>query len=204
MTGAPFDLNSLPDTRTMRASLLTVKQKRRSLAFHETAHTIVGMSYGMSLARARVIEAEVTDPAPGVMQTGATTWNPTWVDEFAFAVQCAAGPVAEQRHLTEAGLLTADVAAQVAGDHDRDAAVATLARTGYELVLVGPAPEFGATWGQVTERARADVSSLWSEISVVAEALLAADDLTITPADVLRLTGRSNPEPGKPRTPDAP
>lgn len=204
MTGDPFDLNTLPDTRTRQASLLTVAQKRRSLAFHETAHALVGMSYGMSLARVRVIEAEVTDPAPGVTQTGATTWNPTWVDEFAFAVQCAVGPIAEQRHLTEAGLLTADVAAQVAGDHDRDMAVATLARTGYELALAGPAPEFGTTWDEVTERARADVSALWPEISVVAEALLTADDLTITPADVLRLTGRSNPEPGKPRTPDAP
>jgi hypothetical protein len=200
----PFDLNSLPDTRVMRSAILTLPQKRRSLAFHETAHALVGMSYGMSLARVRVIETEVTDPAPGVVQTGATTWNPTWVDEFAFAVQCAAGPIAEQRHLAEVDLLTDDVAPQVTGEHDRDMAVATLARTGYELVLAGPAPRFGATWDQVTARARADVSALWPEVSVVAEALLTADDLTITPADVLRLTGRPNPEPGEPRAPSTP
>lgn len=197
MTDGPFDLDSLPDTRVVQPSLLTLAQKRRSLAVHEVAHTIVGMSYGMSLARVRVIETEATDPAPGVTQTGATTWNPTWVAEFAFAVQCAAGPIAEQRHLAEAGLLTAGVAAQVAGEHDRDMAVATLARTGYELVLAGPAPQFGTTWDQVTEQAREDVSALWPEVTVVAEALLTADDLTITPADILRLTGRPNPAPGE-------
>ncbi|MFF5491539.1 hypothetical protein [Streptomyces virginiae] len=198
----PFDLNSLPDTRAVHSSLLTLKQKRRGLAFHEASHALVGMSYGMSLARVRLIETEVDVPAPGVTQTGATTWNPSWVDEFAFAVQCAAGPIAEQRHLAEASLLTADVAAQVSGEHDRDMAVATLARTGYDLVITGSAPQFGATWDQVTERAREDVSALWPEISMVAEALLTADDLTIAPAHVLRLTGRSNPPPGTPRAPD--
>ncbi|WP_329224264.1 hypothetical protein OG352_39810 (plasmid) [Streptomyces sp. NBC_01485] len=194
----PFDLDSLPDTRVMQRSLLTVAQKREGLAFHEAAHALVGMTYGMSLARVRLIETEADGPAPGLIQTGATTWNPTWVAEFAFAVQCAAGPIAERRHLAEAGLLTADVAAQVAGDNDRDVAVATLARSGYELALSGPVPQGGATWDQVTERAREDVSALWPEVAALAEALLTADDLTITPADVLRLTGRPNPAPGTP------
>ncbi|MEY9840640.1 hypothetical protein ABH941_005911 [Streptacidiphilus sp. EB103A] len=77
-------------------------------------------------------------PPPGASGvTGATTWAPSKVSTFDFAVQCATGRAAALRHLGETGQ---DVDTVRLGDAapDRDVALAALARSGLPGALSGP------------------------------------------------------------------
>ncbi|MGW7412789.1 hypothetical protein [Streptomyces sp. NPDC054863] len=193
MTEHVVDLNSLPDTRTARTNSLTREQVRRGNAFHEAAHALVGMAYGISLQRILLTETPLPDSDGGVVMSGLVTWNPCWVDEVEFAVQYAAGAIAEQRQFDAAGL-----DAEAAECHDRDAAVAVLTQSDYDFVLSGTAPAGGVTWEQITARAQQRVSSLWPEITLVAEALLAAPGMELSSIEVCALTGWTNAAPGTP------
>ena len=178
------DLNALPDTRTPRTSLLTNHQVRYATAIHETAHALVGTAYGMSLARIRLTESPLPDG--GVSTGGLTTWNRCRVDEFEFAVQCAAGAVAEQRAYDEAGLTET-----TSGDHDREAALAVLAQSSYDVVQDNDAvPPGAASWRQITETAHQEVNALWPQIVRIANALVAAPDAQLDADRIRTLTTR--------------
>ncbi|MFD3518482.1 hypothetical protein [Streptomyces sp. NPDC058657] len=181
MTTRYIDLNTVASMRTPRPSVLTTDQIRRGNAVHEAAHALVGLSYGMNLARIRLTEEAAV--GGGLAVSGVTTWNRCRVDEVEFAVQCAAGAVAEQRLFDEAGL-----AARVDGAYDEDLAVVVLVRSGFRVVETGPVQQGVVAWDQVTEMAHRCVGNLWPQITRVAEALLAAPAAVLEADQVCVLT----------------
>ncbi|MEV7157180.1 hypothetical protein AB0N77_21535 [Streptomyces misionensis] len=190
------DLNLLPDSRRPNSPPWGFEVARRGVAFHEAGHAVVGMTRGMRLKRIRLLEERLRRLGQRVRLSGATTWCPGWVDEIDFAVQCAAGAVAEQAYFESAGLLTPDTASLLDAAHDRDLAVAALARSGFELVLSGPAPAGGASWPAIVQQAARDVERLWGPITAVADALADTPRGLLESADVVRVASLSNPSPG--------
>ncbi|MFF2411884.1 hypothetical protein [Streptomyces sp. NPDC058092] len=191
------DFDSLPDTRVPGINPLTTGQLIASIAYHEAAHAVTGMHFGMSLARTRVHTVDV-DGHMG--WTGTTTWNSSNVLCFNLAIELAAGAAAGTRYLRDSNLLTLSTAAAVSAPHDRDMAVSALAKVGYPLVLDGPAPENGATWTQAETAADDMVDRLWSQITAVAEGLIADQRRELTGDQVSNLIGIPNPAPSRTAT----
>lgn len=189
------DLDALPDPRVPQANPLPLQQIRAGLAYHEASHAVIGMTRGMSLQRTRVYQ--VPDPALNLW-TGTTTWAVSWVLEFNFACQCAAGSVGELRYLKESGLLTSATAACALAPHDRAAAETALASVGYRIASEGPAPENGATWDEILDATHTAVDEHWPQITELATAILAAPGYTVTGAHAAAITGIPNPTPSRP------
>ncbi|MEV6165704.1 hypothetical protein AB0L71_28090 [Streptomyces sp. NPDC052052] len=184
------DFNSLPDTRTPGINPLTKDQLIASIAYHEAAHAVTGMTFGMSLARTRVHTIDVD----GYMGwTGTTTWNTSYVLCANLAIELAAGVAAGTRYLRDNNLLTPASAAVTAAPHDRDMAFAALAKANYPITLDGPAPENGTTWAQATSAATDMVDDLWAQITAVAEELIADHRHKLTGDQVAGLIGLPNP-----------
>jgi hypothetical protein len=189
------DFNDLPDTRAPRLDARPVEQIVADIAHHEAGHAVVGMYYGMTLARLCVRTVDIDG---GTYWTGTTTWNVCTIPSFDLAVEAAAGEAAVRRHLIGGGT-PATVAGQLADSpHDRDMAVDVLGRSGYTLALVGAAPDdpkTGTTWSKVTAVADRLVDELWPQISGTAEALLARQPRELDAAEVALLTGIPNGTP---------
>ncbi|MEJ8654732.1 hypothetical protein WKI65_43540 [Streptomyces sp. MS1.AVA.3] len=186
-----IDLNAVPVTRHPQDNPLSIAESWRGLAYHEAAHALTGIAAGMQLESLQLLEVDAGQGLLGL--TGSTTWAPTRAAEFDFAVECAAGAVASRRQLEEAGLATEQVLKCIESLHDREVAVKVLAQCGFQIVISGPAPDRGATWREVTQAAERAVDELWSDITAVAEALLASPGHRLTAEMVSAITGRPNP-----------
>jgi hypothetical protein len=184
-----IDLNSLPDTRKAKTTTQPEEHVTRCLAYHEAGHAVIGLTVGMSLASTQLIRSQ-----NGIrfMRTGSTTWNSSTVLQFDFAVECAAGGVAEGRHMKNQKLR-----GQPDDAHDWDTAVAALARSDYQLVRRGRVPANGATFQQVRDAAEKAVRQHWSAITAVAAALYAAPEQRLTGDQVARIARIPNPRPTK-------
>lgn len=186
------NFDTLPDARTPNASPLAPSQIIASLAYHEAGHAVIGMHYGMSLARTRIYAIDVNGQFGWA---GTTTWNRSFVLHFDLAVELAAGAVAATRYLRDNNLLTAETARCAAAPHDRDLAFATFAQTGYPFAQNGPTPEGGATWVQALAAARKTTDRLWVRITAVAEALIADQTHELSGAQAAELASIANPAP---------
>jgi len=186
------NFNTFPDTRVPNASPLAFDQIIASLAYHEAGHAVIGLHYGMSLARTRVYAIDVNGH-PG--WTGTTTWNRSFILYFNLAVELAAGAAAATRYLRDNNLLTPQTALCTAAPHDRDMAFATFEQAGYPFTQDGPAPKGGATWAQATAVAGKATDRLWGQIAAVAEALIAGQTHELSGAQAAELAGVTNPNP---------
>jgi hypothetical protein len=184
------NLNTLPDTRVPQASPLDGQQQFRALAYHEAGHAVVGMSVGMSLASIQLITMQ---RGGRTMRTASTTWNRSVPAEFDFAVQCAAGGVAETRHLHNEGLMRRSQRKDA--PHDWDNAVAALREVGYTLVRRGRAPQPGATWAEVNAACEKAVTRYWRQIAAVAEALYASPGQRLNGQQAASAARMANPRP---------
>lgn len=185
------DFDSLPDTRIPGINVLTERQLIASIAYHEAGHAVTGMHFGMSLNRTRVYTIDVNGYTGW---TGTTTWNNSNVLCSNLAIELAAGEAAATRHLRDNNLLTPESAAITAAPHDRDMAVAALAKANYPFTLNGSAPTNGSTWDQATTRATSMVDHLWDQITAVAEALTGRPR-ELSGTQVADLIGLPNPAP---------
>jgi hypothetical protein len=191
--GDLINFNDLPDTRTPKHTFRTTQQIITETAYHEAGHAIIGMTYGMSLARLRVHTIDI-DGDMG--WTGTTTWNNSFVSCFNLAVELAAGEAAAQLYLIRSGS-SAYAAQQIAASpHDRDMAITVAARSSYTITIDGPDPvnqATGTTWAQVTAIADQAVTEAWAQITATANALLTAPRRELTGQQVAGLTGITNP-----------
>ncbi|MEZ3180775.1 hypothetical protein KYY02_19405 [Streptomyces pimonensis] len=188
----PIDFGTLPDTRVLNFVSRPTDQVITGIAYHEAGHAVIGMTYGMSLARLRVYTMDVD----GYMGwTGSTTWNNCFARCFHLAVELAAGEAAEKRHLTSVGHPQYVANRLAASPHDRDMAIAALASSNYTVTLDGTEhedPATGTSWARVMAAADQAVSQAWDQITVTAEALIAAPRREMTGAQVAELTGIRN------------
>ncbi|MDX3279072.1 hypothetical protein [Streptomyces scabiei] len=190
----PIDFADLP-TRVTPPDVRTRDQIIASIAYHEAGHAIIGMTFGMSLARLRVHTIDVD----GYMGwTGTTTWNNCYVPHFQLAVELAAGEAAEKRWMTRTGTPTHIAARLAASPHDRDMAISALARSNYTVTFDGtePAdPATGTSWARAMAAADHAVEEAWQQITATAEALIAVPRRELTGAEVATLTGTTNAAP---------
>ncbi|MEU6543914.1 hypothetical protein [Streptomyces sp. NPDC046859] len=191
----PIDFDALPDTRVPNFVSRPTDQVIADIAYHEAGHAVIGMTYGMSLARLRV---HTVDRDGYMGWTGTTTWNNCYVACFHLAVELAAGEAAAKRHLISSGhpVYVADRLA--ASPHDRDMAIAALARSNYTVTLDDTEPEgpaTGTSWARAMTAADQVVSEAWEQITAIAEALTAAPRRELSGAQVAELTGIANAHP---------
>lgn len=188
----PIDFRDLPDTQIPNADLRPTDQVIAGIAYHEAGHAIIGMTYGMSLARLRVYTMDID----GYMGwTGSTTWNNCFVRCFHLAVEAAAGEAAAKRHLISIGHPQYVASSLAASPHDRDMAISALARSNYTVTRDGtePAdPANGTSWARAMAAADQAVNQAWEQITATAEALLAAPRRELSGAQVANLTGIRN------------
>lgn len=178
-TGAPIPSVDMP---------LTYEQARLGLAFHEAAHAVLSMAYGMHVITSEVIAWE---PEPGRFGvTGNTRHQTHDTPPWHYAAQCAAGEIAHVNYLMAYGLWTPERAAACAAAHDRELAIDVLAQFGYRLGH-GTVPEGGKSWGMVQGMARRKVGHLWREIRTVAHAM--DENTVLTGDEITALTGLVNP-----------
>ncbi len=193
----PIDFRDLPDTRVAQLDLRPIDQVIAGIAYHEAGHAIIGMTYGMSLARLRVHTIDV-DGHTG--WTGATTWNNCYVRCFRLAVELAAGEAAAKRHLTGIGHPAYVANRLAASPHDRDMAISALAGSNYTVTTDGTEPSdpaTGTSWARVMAAADQAVAQAWGQITATAEALIAAPRRELTGAQVADLTSIANGLPAK-------
>ncbi|MFF1319837.1 hypothetical protein ACFVZZ_10475 [Streptomyces chartreusis] len=178
-TGEPRPLVEMP---------LTYEQARLGMAFHEGAHAVLSLAYGMHIVTSEVITWE---PEPGKWGvTGNTAHQAQDTPPWRYAAQCAAGEIAHVRYLMAYGLWTPERAAACAADHDRELAIGVLAENGYRLGR-DHIPQGGKSWGMVQGMARRKVDHLWWEIRAVAHVM---DERTVLTGDeIAALTGLVNP-----------
>ncbi|NEA40657.1 hypothetical protein G3I42_15515 [Streptomyces sp. SID11385] len=163
---------------------LSYGQARLGLAFHESAHAVVGLSVGM-----RVLTSEVIawSPRPGTWSvTGNTVHEWDGAPGWEFATVAAAGAQAHVEYLRRYGLWTPGRALDCAAEHDRELAIDTLADHG---LLLGRdhTPPGGRSWATVQRIARRTAVGLWPAIRTVAFAMDQRTRLTGT--DITDLLG---------------
>ncbi|MER6247227.1 hypothetical protein [Streptomyces griseorubiginosus] len=167
---------------------LTYEEARLGTAFHEAAHAVLSMAYGMHIITSEVIAFE---PEPGMWAvTGNTKHQAQNTPPWHYAAQCAAGEIAHVNYLMAYGLWTPERAAACAADHDRELAIDVLAEFGFHLGR-DRAPEGGKSWGMVRGMARRKVGHLWQEIRTVAHAM--TERTVLTGDEITALTGLVNP-----------
>ncbi|MFD9458741.1 hypothetical protein ACFWBC_37395 [Streptomyces sp. NPDC059985] len=182
---APFGISVVPQYVN-----LSHEQMLRSLSFHEAGHAVVGMVVGINCARSSLFQDEIEGE---FCWTGRTVWGKSEPSCFHFAAMCAAGQVAGLRQLEEAGLLSCEVRKWADAPHDRETAIHSLAGSGYEITLEGPAPANGATWSQVTMYAEALIGQYWNVVTEGAEALLGSPALSLSGDQIAQAVGIANP-----------
>ncbi|MGX1886250.1 hypothetical protein [Streptomyces sp. NPDC055287] len=168
---------------------LSYEQARLGTAFHEAAHAVLSLAYGMHISSSEVIAWRTGDDGWAV--TGTTTHLAQGISPWRFAAQCAAGELAHVQYLLTHGLWTPDRALACAANHDRELAIDVLNQFGYQLGR-DHTPEGGKSWGMVRGMARRKMYGLWFEISAVAHAMNERD--VLTGDEIAALTGLVNPE----------
>lgn len=178
-TGEPLPSVDMP---------LSYEQARLGMAFHEAAHAVLSMAYGMHIITSKVI---AWVPEPGQWSVTGTTRHQTHdTPPWHYAAQCAAGEIAHVNYLMAYGLWTPERAAACAAAHDRELAIDVLAQFGYRLGH-GHTPKGGKSWGMVQGMARRKVGHLWREIRTVAHAM--DENTVLTGDEIAALTGLVNP-----------
>lgn len=177
--------------KTHRESALNYEQARLGVAFHEAAHAVVAMAYGMHITTSEVM---AWAPEPGrYTLTGRTGVDchatPTWH----FAAQCAAGEVAQVQYLMVYGLWTPERASACFAEHDREHAIDIVTECGGQLAR-HHVPLGGKSWAQVRGMARRRVGFLWREIRTTAHAM--NERTVLTGDEIAALTGLTNPRFG--------
>ncbi|MGW1295079.1 hypothetical protein [Streptomyces sp. NPDC002533] len=167
---------------------LTYEEARLGLAFHEAAHAVVGMAYGMHVFASEVIAWFPDADEWGL--SGKTVLEGHAGRPWEFAAQCAAGSVAQVQYLMASGLWTPERALACVAEHDCDLAVDVLADFGYELGR-DHVPAGGKSWGMVRGMARRRVDHLWREIRTVAHAM--NESTVILGDEIAAITGLANP-----------
>ncbi|MGF2210525.1 hypothetical protein [Streptomyces albidoflavus] len=195
MPTAPAKPDMLLDHRgaakTSRESTLAYEQGRLGIAFHEAAHAVVAMSYGMHITTSEVM---AWSPEPGRFSvTGRTNVHCHATPAWHFATQCAAGEVAQVQYLMVYGLWTPERAAACSAEHDREHAIDVVTECGGQLAR-HHVPLGGKSWGQVRGIARRRVGFLWREIRSTAHAIDA--QTVLTGDEIAALTGLTNPRSG--------
>ncbi|MGW8599528.1 hypothetical protein ACWGLB_11395 [Streptomyces sp. NPDC055893] len=167
---------------------LNPDQARLGLAFHEAAHAVLAMAYGIHVFSSKVIDWE---PEPGAYAvTGKTSFHGVNVDLWQFAEQCAAGEIAHEMYLMAYGLWTPERAAACTADHDREQAIDTLAGFGY-LLGRDHTPAGGRSWTAIQSAASRQVGRMWPEIRTAAHAM--SEHTQLTGGQIAAMTGLTNP-----------
>ncbi|MEU8839947.1 hypothetical protein AB0D97_12570 [Streptomyces roseus] len=162
---------------------------QRGIAYHEAGHTVLGLLAGFACEYTRVHTIDVGQ-ANAIGWTGSTRWAPSFGTFLDVAVASgAAGQAADVHHLRESGRLTPETARAARADHDKTMVINLLEAAGCPIVEAGPAPGGGLAWDQVMAHAERLVEQEWRRITVVAEAILAAPDFTLSGDEAARLIG---------------
>jgi len=161
---------------------------RLGASFHESAHAVLAMTYGIHVVSSQIMSWP--NGKGGESLTGSTSLNVDWVGEWQYAAMCAAGSLAEVQYLLVAGLWTPERALACAALHDREQAVDVLAAYGHCLGRTH-VPPGGRSWGQVRGMARRKIAHNWREIRLVAEAM--NERTLLTGDEIAALTGLTNP-----------
>ncbi|MFD8078184.1 hypothetical protein ACFV3E_36655 [Streptomyces sp. NPDC059718] len=179
-----------------REAPLPHRQGLLALAFHEAGHAVLHMAYGV-----HVIDAELTvsvdDLGWGGTVNGRVGWLADGVSVWRLTAACAAGQLAQDRFLREAGLWTPGRAAECESGaaHDVGIALDLIATYGPPDACATRTLPTGRSWGTIGAVAERTVKLLWPQITVVAHALAAHTVLSGDAiAEISGLTNRPNPQ----------
>ncbi|MEV5597588.1 hypothetical protein [Streptomyces sp. NPDC052496] len=179
-TGAPRPLFFTPQS---------LDDARLGMAVHEAGHAVLALLYGLRVETTEIIQWTGEDG--DWFLTGQTAVNGRRICPWDLAAYMAAGEVAHLKHLAGLGWTREQAEAIATADHDREDAVATLARHGFRLGR-DHAPHGGRSWASIQAQALDAVDAVWEQITTVARAIAA--DTKLHGDTVAALVGLPNPE----------
>jgi hypothetical protein len=161
-------------------SEFTEDEAKRSGAFHEAGHAVVGTVWGFNVTEARIYQVEMPGSAAGYGYTGGTSCGSSsvpWV--VGRAHMAVAGDLAARLYLRDVGRFSAQTA-RTTDIHDRrDVERELSAGFGFEM-HDGPVPvgTRGASWEVVCDQTDQILQAMWPQVRDVAEILHASGRVT--------------------------